>query len=229
VSSLLERVGDLEGQPDATIAVQRVMGGDGVSRYVVVLTGMRQIATSADPEDLLGAAAALTGTTTNYTRSVVQALDAARVPQGAQVVLVGHSEGGLVAMDLAGDRGFNGGRVRVAQVIAAGAPISSKVVVPGSGTRVLSIENVNDVVTHLDAVDPALTHQTVDRLTYQFAIDERDVVRSHDVLLYARQATVLADSPNPLMIEVRTGLQPFSTGSASTTVYALHDHPAPPL
>jgi hypothetical protein len=228
VSSMLERVGDLERQPDATIAVQRVIGTDGVSRYVVVLTGMRQIAPSADPEDLFGAAAALAGTTTNYARCVAQALHAARVPQGAEVVLVGHSEGGIVAMDLAGDRGFNGGRVRVAQVVAAGAPISSKAVVPGSGTRVLSIENVNDVVTHLDAVDPPPAHQTVDRLTYRFARDERDVVRSHDVLLYARQATILTDSPNPLMIEVRAGLQPFSTGSATTTVYVLHDHPAPP-
>ena len=227
VSSMLERVGDLEGQPDAAIAVQRVIGSDGESRYVVVLTGMRQIATSADPEDLLGAAAALAGTTTNYTRCVAQALDAAGVPKGAEVALVGHSEGGIVAMDLAGDRGFNGGRVRVAQVVAAGAPVSSKAVVPGSGTRVLSIENVNDVVTHLDAVDPPLADQTVDRLTYRFARDERDIVRSHDVLLYARQAALLTDSPNPLMIEVRAGLQPFSTGSASTTVYVLHDHPAP--
>lgn len=228
VAAMLERVGDLERQPDATIAVQRVIGRDAVSRYVVVLTGMRQIATSADPEDLLGAAAALARTTTNYTRCVAQALDAARVPKGAEVVLVGHSEGGIVAMDLAGDRGFNGGRVRVAQVVAAGAPISSKAVVPGSGTRVLSIENVNDVVTHLDAVDPHSAHQTVDRLTYRFARDERDVVRSHDVLLYARQAMVLADSPNPLMIEVRAGLQPFSTGTSTTTVFVLHDHPAPP-
>jgi pimeloyl-ACP methyl ester carboxylesterase len=215
---MLERVGDLERQPDATIAVQRVIGSDGVSRYVVVLTGMRQVAPSADPEDLLGVAAALAGTTTNYTRCVAQALDAARVPQGAAVVLVGHSEGGIVAMDLAGDRGFNGGRVRVAQVVAAGAPISSKAVAPSSGTRVLSIENVNDVVTHLDAVDPPSTHQTVDRLTYRFARDE----------LYARQATLLTDSPNPLMMEVRAGLQPFSTGSATTTVYVLHDHPVPP-
>jgi hypothetical protein len=228
VSSMLERVGDLERQPDATIAVQRVIGGDGVPRYVVVLSGMRQIATSADPEDLLGAAAALAGTTTNYTRCVVQALDAAHVAHGAQVVLVGHSEGGIVAMDLAGDPTFNGTRVHVAQVVAAGAPISSKDVVAGSGTRVLSIENVHDIVTHLDAVDPGLTHQTVDRLTYRFARDERDVVRSHDVLLYARQATVLADSPNPLMTQVRAGLRPFSTGSATTTVFTLHDRPVPP-
>jgi pimeloyl-ACP methyl ester carboxylesterase len=200
MASMLDRVADLERQPSASMAIQRVTGTDGVRRYVVLLSGMRQFAPSPDPEDLLGAAAALVGTTTNYTRCVSQALDAAQVPRGAQVLLVGHSEGGLVAMDLAGDGAFSGARVRVTQVVAAGAPISSKMVVFGGGTRVLSIENVHDVVTHLDADDPPIGHQRADRLTYRFAIDEHDVVRSHDVRLYAQQAEVLADSPNPLMI-----------------------------
>ncbi len=124
---------------------------------------------TADPEDLLGSGAALVRTTTNYTTCVREAIDAALVPRGAQVLLVGHSEGGIVAMDLAGDPAFNGGRVRVNQVVAAGSPISSKPVAAGSGTRVLSIENVNDIVTHLDAADPPATRQSLQRLTYRFA------------------------------------------------------------
>jgi hypothetical protein len=226
MASMLDRVADLERQPSASMAIQRVTGTDGVRRYVVLLSGMRQFAPSPDPEDLLGAAAALVGTTTNYTRCVSQALDAAQVPRGAQVLLVGHSEGGLVAMDLAGDGAFSGARVRVTQVVAAGAPISSKMVVFGGGTRVLSIENVHDVVTHLDADDPPIGHQRADRLTYRFAIDEHDVVRSHDVRLYAQQAEVLADSPNPLMIGFQAGLQPYFAGSATTTVFTMRDRPA---
>jgi hypothetical protein len=38
ISSILSEVGDLENQPDASIAVQRVVGHDGLARYVVVLT-----------------------------------------------------------------------------------------------------------------------------------------------------------------------------------------------
>ena len=95
----------------------------------------------------------------------------------------------------------------------------------GSGTRVLSIENVNDIVTHLDAVDTSTNHQSVDRLIYRFAVDEHDVVANHDVRLYSREAAVLADSPNPLMIDVQTDLQPFLEGSATTTVFTLHDRP----
>ncbi len=227
IGSMLDRVGDLEDQPAASIAVQRVVGADGTPRYVVVLSGMRRMTNASDPEDLLGSGAAVVGTTTNYTTCVREAIDAALVPRGAEVLLVGHSEGGIVAMDLAGDRAFNGGRVRVKQVVAAGSPISSKPVAEGSGTRVLSIENVNDIVTHLDAADPPATRQSLERLTYRFADDEHDIVGSHNVSLYARHAEALADSPNPLIIGVQAGLRPFMAGSATTTVFTLHDRLTP--
>ena len=227
IGSMLDRVGDLEDQPAASIAVQRVVGADGTPRYVVVLSGMRRMTNTSDPEDLLGSGAAVVRTTTNYTTCVREAIDAALVPLGAEVLLVGHSEGGIVAMDLAGDPAFNGGRVRVKQVVAAGAPISSKPVAEGSGTRVLSIENVNDIVTHLDAADPPATRQSLERLTYRFADDEHDIVGSHNVSLYARQAAALADSPNPLIIGVQAGLRPFMAGSATTTVFTLHDRLTP--
>lgn len=227
IGSMLHRVGDLEDQPAASIAVQRVAGTDGVARYVVVLSGMRSMTNTSDPEDLLGSGAALVRTTTNYTTCVREAIDAALVPRGAQVLLVGHSEGGIVAMDLAGDPAFNGGRVRVQQVVAAGSPISSKPVAQGSGTRVLSIENVNDIVTHLDAAGPPASHQSVERLTYRFANDQHNIVASHDVSLYARQAAGLADSPNPLMIAVQAGLRPFMDGSATTEVFTMHDRVTP--
>jgi hypothetical protein len=227
IGSMLDRVGDLEDQPAASIAVQRVTGAGGVARYVVVLSGMRSMTNAGDPEDLLGSGAAVVRTTTNYTTCVREAIDAALVPRGAEVVLVGHSEGGIVAMDLAGDPAFNGDRVRVQQVVAAGSPISSKRVAQGSGTRVLSIENVNDIVTHLDAADPPATHQSLERLTYRFADDEHDIVGSHSVLLYARQAAGLAGSPNPLMVGVQAGLRPFMDGSATTTVFTMHDRLVP--
>ena len=46
---------------------------------------------------------------------------------------------------------------------------------------------------------------------------------SHDVSLYARQAAALAESPNPLIIGVQAGLRPFMEGSATTTVFTMHD------
>jgi pimeloyl-ACP methyl ester carboxylesterase len=187
---------------------------------------MRTFASGSDPEDLVGAAAAAVGSSSTYTRCVSDALDAAGVPRGAAVLLVGHSQGGIVAMDLAGDPAVNGGRVRVAQVITAAAPVSSKIVAAGTGTRVFSIENVNDIVVHLDAVNPPPTRQDAERLTYRFADDEHDTGRNHDVDLYADHMADLSDSPNPLLHEVESHMRPFLTGSASTTVFTLTNRPA---
>jgi pimeloyl-ACP methyl ester carboxylesterase len=223
IEEMLRRVGDLEGAPAASLAVQRVSGSDGVTRAVVYLPGMRHGGFSPDPQDLPGAAAAMVALATAYTRCVTEALDAADLPRGAEVVLVGHSEGGLVAMDLAGDPSFNGGRVQVAQVIAAGSPISSKVAQPG--TRVFELDNANDIVTHLDAVESPMTHQTVNRLTYRFARDEHDVVRTHAVDLYADQVRALSGSPNPLYATVIADLGPFFSGTATTAVFTLTDGP----
>lgn len=170
LGSAMRRVGDLEHTSSADLAVERVVAADGTTRWVVELPGMRHMGVSSDPEDLTGSVAAMASPATAYTRSVAQALDASGVPRGAPVLLVGHSEGGIVAMDLAGDPMFNGGRVRVTHVVAAGSPISSKSVAPGSGTVVLSVENVNDVVTHLDAV-AAAPEQSVERRRQRF--DER--------------------------------------------------------
>jgi hypothetical protein len=221
LAELVARVGDLEAQPQPTLAVQAVTGTDGVRRYVVELPGMRGVARSQSPQDLAGAVSAMALPSTAYTRCVRRALDSAGVPAGADVALVGHSEGGIVAMDLAGDPTFNGARVRVTQVVAAGSPISSKRVADGTSTRVFSVENLNDVVVHLDAVDSAEHRQSADWLTYQFADDRHDVVANHQASLYAAKLGELADSPNPMLRALNADLDPYLAGPTSTTVFTL--------
>ena len=223
LGSALRRVSDLEHTSTADLAVERVVAADGTTRWVVELPGMRHMGVSGDPEDLSGSIAAMALPATAYTRSVAQALDAVGAPRGAPVLLVGHSEGGIVAMDLAGDPAFNGGRVRVTHVVVAGSPISSKQVAAGSGTKVFSVENVNDVVTHLDAVDAA--PETPQRLTYQFSADGHDVVETHDAARYAARVDALDDSPNPLWRGFAGGAARYLQGATSTFVFNLADGP----
>ena len=223
LGSAMRRVSDLERTSTADLAVERVTASDGTTRWVVELPGMRHMGVSADPEDLSGSVAAMALPATAYTRSVAAALDAAGVPRGAPVLLVGHSEGGIVAMDLAADPTFNGGRVRLTHVVAAGSPISSKQVAPGSGTKVLSVENVNDVVTHLDAV--AAAPESPQRLTYQFSADAHDVVRTHDAARYAAHIDGLAGSPNPLWRAFSGEVGRYLEGATSTFVFNLADGP----
>jgi PGAP1-like protein len=226
LGGLMRRVAGLERWPEAALGIDAVVGPDGSTRYVVELAGIRHLGIAADPQDLSGAVSAMVLPATAYTRCVTEALDAAGVPRGAQVMLVGHSQGGIVAMDLAGDPAFNGDRVQVTDVLVAGSPISSKQAAAGSGTRIFSIENVDDVVTHLDAVDSAARACTPQRFSYQFADDQHSIGATHSANLYAEHLDSLADSPNPLLRDFDKSVSRYLTGTTTTTVFTLSDAPA---
>ncbi|MBX6372018.1 MAG: alpha/beta fold hydrolase [Acidothermus sp.] len=221
-AEMLRRVGELEGYSDAVLAVQRVRSPDGAARYVVYLPGMRAFGPTPTPQDLPDAVRSLETGSSSYTRCVVQALDRLGVPQGAPVLLVGHSEGGIVAADLAADRRFNGGRVRVTHVLAAGSPISGTSAL--AGTTVFSVENDADVVVHLDGLQGPGPGSA--QVVYRYFDNERSVVRNHEVAGYVRHLEGLADSPNPRWRRFVAETAPYRFGESETIVFRLRDDPS---
>jgi pimeloyl-ACP methyl ester carboxylesterase len=87
---------------------------------------------------------------TTYESGVVAALLASGVGADEPILLVGHSQGGLVAARLAADLAASD-RFRITHLLTAGAPIGL-VDIP-SHIQVLSLENAGDVVVGLDAAD----------------------------------------------------------------------------
>ena len=153
VDGYLQNIGSL--QHDGRILVQTVRGPDGVERYVVQLPGMQMGDPSLEsPQDLPGAIRNAQLPDSSYTKAVQQAMRQAGVPEGAEVMLVGHSQGGVAAMNLAQDPAFNGGRYRVTDVVAVGAPVDQKTVPSGSGTEVVTVTNDRDIVPALDGQGP---------------------------------------------------------------------------
>jgi len=88
-----------------------------------------------------------------YARMVWDALIASRVPQGSELVIVGHSFGADTALDLAADPRFNGPTgYDVTHVVAAGYDSRSQLdAVPGS-THVLVLQNRGDVPVLAESV-----------------------------------------------------------------------------
>jgi predicted esterase len=86
--------------------------------------------------------------TTTYERAVARALEQAGVQPGEPVMLVGHSQGGIVALHAATSFAESG-RYNVTHVVTAGSPVG-EVRVPES-IHVLSIENRGDIVPHLES------------------------------------------------------------------------------
>lgn len=144
-----------EGLDGGRVRVVEVARGDGGSAWVVVVPGTQEWSPrpGSNPFDLTSDVRAVTGGATLASAGVAAALDVARGRAGGRstaadpVVLVGHSQGGILAAALASDAVFTS-RHRVTHVVTSGAPVGLFPVPPT--TRVLSVERGDDPVPRLD-------------------------------------------------------------------------------
>lgn len=83
-------------------------------------------------------------------RGIIEALHRAGVAPQEPIMLVGHSQGGLVAARLAADLNATG-EFSVAQLLTAGSPLGLSAI-PAS-VAVLAVQNKGDLVPHLAGVD----------------------------------------------------------------------------
>ncbi|MEV6838461.1 acetoacetate decarboxylase family protein [Streptomyces sp. NPDC051133] len=108
---------------DGRILVQNVRGPDGVVRYVVQAPGRAPGRPRDDsPQDVAGTRRGPAPTGSPYTRSLLPALRDYGIPQGADLALIGHGEGGTALLDLARDPEFCRA-YRVTHVVAVGSPL----------------------------------------------------------------------------------------------------------
>jgi hypothetical protein len=144
-----------EGLDGGRVRVVEVVRGDGGSAWVVVVPGTQEWSPQpgANPFDVTTDVRAVTGRSTLAAVGVAAALDVARSRAGRRstpadpVLLVGHSQGGILAAALASDPGFTR-RHRVTHVVTSGSPVGLFPV--PSTTRVLSVERGDDPVPRLD-------------------------------------------------------------------------------
>jgi len=134
------------------MAVQRI--GEGAdARYVVLLPGTQSwnvvgggFGDFANPRDLTSDLDLVGGRASAYTDEAAEAL-ARVVPDGASVVVVGHSLGGIAATRVVTDPVLRR-RYRFTGLVTAGAP-SGGIAVP-QGTLALNVENAREIVSALD-------------------------------------------------------------------------------
>ncbi len=138
---------------DGEIDVRLLDRPRGGRRHVIVdIPGTKDWSLARHNDDITSLATnlrALGGETTSYERGVLEAMRLAGVRPDDDVLLVGHSEGGLVAVDTAAHLARNPG-FHVTHVVTAGAPIGGIVGRVPSSVQVLAMENESDVVAHLD-------------------------------------------------------------------------------
>ena len=143
-----------EGLDGGRVRVLETTRADGGAAWVVVVPGTQEWSPRAgvNPFDATTDVRAMTGAATVAAAGVAAALVHARASSGRStsadpVLLVGHSQGGILAAALASDPTFTADH-RVTHVVTTGAPVAL-FPVPES-LRVLSVEHTDDPVPRLD-------------------------------------------------------------------------------
>lgn len=155
LGDVVDGLGRRNLDPDSNIDVRVVRDANKhITGYVVDVPGTKDWnlpGTDKSANDLGTNVDAMAGNKTALEQGIEQALHKAHAdgPPHAPIMLAGHSQGGIVAAESAGDLKSHG--YNVTHVVTAGSPIG-RIDVPDD-VQVLSLENENDIVPHLDAAD----------------------------------------------------------------------------
>jgi hypothetical protein len=174
------------------ISVSFVVGADGARRAIVDIPGTKSWdpAPNRDVTSVGTDIRALAGRDTAYEDGIFAALTAAGVGPDDDVMLVGHSEGGIVAVNAARDAARSG-RFRITHVVTAGSPIGRIARELPESVQVLALENSADVVPHSDA---AANPDRPDITTVTITEQHLDVAENHDLEDTYEPAAAAADS-----------------------------------
>lgn len=192
----LAAVAALARTPDGqgTIEVQTLHTPDG-PRHIVYLPGTDDMTTlpwqrDGDVRDMGANLELVGGRGTAYGDGVLAALAQAGVRSDEPVLLVGHSQGGLLAGRLAteGGHGYD-----VVGAVTLGAPLGTVPHLP-DGVGVLALENSHDLVPHLDG---RANPDEVGLVTLTADGGGGDVVGAHEFPAYEQVAAAADASTDP--------------------------------
>jgi len=219
LAALYPEVGGAPG----TIRVEELDHLDGTRTWVVEIPGTQDTGfRGTNPMDMATNLRLMAGLPNDGTALVTRALEQAGVGADEPILMVGHSQGGMVAMALAGSSTF-ASRYRVAAVATLGSPVAN-VSVPRS-TQVLNIEHAEDFIPTTDgAPSPDEPNRTTVRRELRKSSDPQDRLAghltpdAHRVGVYARSAAVVDDDADPFLDGWReAAAQVLGDGSATVT------------
>lgn len=143
------------GTPDAGVRITAVHKPGEPDAYIVSIPGTTRWYPdgAANATDLTGNLELAGGNLSTAAQSVRLAMEKAGIPDGAPVMLSGHSQGGMIAAALAADGSFTG-RFNVTNVVTFGSPVDSAPI--PSRIDVLALQHAGDPVPKVDLADLTL-------------------------------------------------------------------------
>lgn len=186
--------------------------------YVVYLGGTIDagVQPGTEPWDMTSNVTAIAELDAGSYRAAVLAMKEAGITAEDNVILVGHSQGGLVAAQLAAS-----GDYQVSDVVTVGAPLH-QVEIPES-VHVIAVEHAEDVIPSLSGVAAGAAvagHVTVTRSLYAGGTAPRgDVLPAHNLSRYVETGAVMDRSGDPQLTEEQRRLSSNMRGNATVTTW----------
>lgn len=142
-------MGHVPGTENGDIRIVKVEQADGTFAYIVNIPGTEQWVPngSGQARDLTSNIMLVAGQSTTAQRDIVLAMERAGIPADAPVMLAGHSQGGMLAVQLGSDQEFLS-RYNVTNIMTVGSPIDMSNVDPR--ISVLAAQHGGDLVPKLD-------------------------------------------------------------------------------
>lgn len=225
LEGLVEGIGELypkEGADPGTVRVDRMVAPDGSISWQVFIPGTQ----TADapwggpvPNDWASNLQIYSRQESAASAAVIAAMRAAGIGAGEPVLLAGHSQGGLVASDLAARQEVQA-EFSIDSVLSVGAPVSH-IDVP-EGVAALHLEHEDDLVA---GVDDGVNPISGNRTTVQRDVTANrsgfwppsGVWESHDVPAYTETARLADASTNPAVRNWFTASAAMLHSEASVT------------
>jgi hypothetical protein len=220
IQDLIDNLSLTNDGADGEIDIVKIGEGEN-ARYIVNLPGTDSFGIGgSEARDSLANLQLVGGQETAYARGIREAMERAGIPPGAPVALVGHSQGGMTAAQLASNPAFTD-RFNVQHVITAGAPTAQVPHIPDN-IQVLSLENKGDLVPLTDGED---NPDQPNRTTVRFDHPTGSIGGNHGLDSYSRGGQLVDQSHDPSLVETKDQLRKDgfvgSTDPVSTSTYTI--------
>ncbi len=201
ISSIIERLDSLSELEIPTVGIDGyTIPGQTSKLYVVTIPGTQEFSfgTGSNPLDMSSNIQAMSGKGVAHSeQAVLKAIEAEGINENDQVIFVGHSQGAMVAANIASQtNGF-----LVAGVVTFGGPIAQMTL--NKNIPVLAIEHKNDPVPNLSGKASPMKPNwvTVQRKAKQE--EAEGLFYSHDLASYKNTSVLVDKSTEVGIVRVR--------------------------
>ena len=210
------RLRSLSDERQPIVRIERYPSVGVGNRFIVYIPGTENLGLpNTNPLDMRSNLQLMAGGSSASSRATDMAIRRAGAKPGDQVMLVGYSQGGMVAVELAKQAKAGQLGYQVSQVVTFGSPVGSN---PAEALpNVLSVENRADFVPHLDVIS---NQKSVNWHTLEGEV-KIDPLANHEMEAYQRIVSDLGKSGEIQRLSSVEQISQFAQGDGTQVLIRL--------